>query len=105
MEPREVSRGRGRSRLGRESARKMDRLRTFFGYKSLDDANLCAKEPVDLKQDENAYVREMIHRATSDMLMGSDWALNMEVVDFVNRSDAKIKESVACTLSNCLMEI
>ena len=80
----------------------MDRLRTFFGYKSLDDANLCAKEPVDLKQDENAYVREMIHRATSDMLMGSDWALNMEVVDFVNRSDAKIKESVASTLSNRL---
>ncbi|QDZ17823.1 VHS domain-containing protein [Chloropicon primus] len=80
----------------------MERLRSYFGYKTISDANVMAKGGGDLKTDENAYVREMVNRATNDLLMTSDWALNMEVVDFVNRGDAKMKESVARALSNRL---
>ena len=65
----------------------MERLRAYFGYKSLSEANLYSKDSgKNAKDDDNAFVREMVSRATSDILMSSDWALNMEVVDFLNRS-------------------
>jgi hypothetical protein len=44
----------------------------------------------------------MVSRATSDMLIGADWALNMEVVDFLNRSDKKLQQSVASALNHRL---
>ena len=81
----------------------MERLRAYFGYKNLSEANLYSKDSgKNAKDDDNAFVREMVSRATSDILMSSDWALNMEVVDFLNRSDKKIKQAVACSLAKRL---
>ena len=110
---------------------KMDRVRSYFGYKPVADGPVeyakASSTPSSSKNvergsgfgfwgkrnnnnnstsaggDENAsYVREMVSRATSDMLIGSDWALNMEVVDFLNRSDKKLQQSVASALTNRL---
>ena len=79
----------------------MDRLRSYFGYKAIDEGNLCVKDSGSYKkQDENAYVREMVSRATSDMLIAADWALNMDVVDFFGRSDEKTKQTVASALTS-----
>ena len=82
----------------------MERLRSYFGYKTIQDANLCAKDAVSGAEarEDDSYVSEMVGRATCDMLMHADWALNMEVVDFVNRRKAKLKESVARALSERL---
>ena len=31
-------------------------------------------------------ISDLVDRATSDLLIGSDWGLNMEIVDFVSQN-------------------
>ena len=112
----------------------MDRVRSYFGYKPIEDGpvgyakassapsssktNVVERgsgfgfwgkrnsNPSQAGGDESAsYVREMVSRATSDMLIGADWALNMEVVEHVADVDSFLDASCALVAPGGLMFI
>ena len=84
---------------------------TAFGEKSGYERPRDAPKPVHAADGEGAsrrggrprassHVEDLIKGASSDLLITPDWGLNMEVVDYVNRGDAREQKNVV----ECLLK-